>query len=536
MLMEKTFTTHTKLSSLIEEFYGYEPDEKAMEFYSNNFKYKNEQIQELFKDSEDGRLILSTNDGLSKAETLKATREAYTLINEVENMVKKFEKQVKEILQGNEEEEKTSYNKFAEDLGRKVNTFLLSEFTSSDKIVSVPVLSGLKGMKIGRFLNNLLDMEILTTDLFNKNGDCVLVSNTAPSYTSLLPQADEKIKEIRARAINGTLLSKVNELYVAPKDVLVLSINPEDFFTMSCGNSWTSCMTPGGEYDSGTLPYALGKDSMIAFTISEAKHKESLFVQKEWRQIVYLNEVDNLIFQKGYPCKRISVSERIAKDIVKRLGLDVSLTPREEFEICKNRISFEGDFGYPDIARGTFNAIDLFYGGLPSDLLEEGNRFGTITIKGQNSSACCLNCGNTTYDLSESGGLCFNCTDEDGCCTCDYCSEPTYEDDTSYIEEYGLVCSDCIASSFVFSDDYSEYILAEDAIEVLVPVRSRKGITLVSDFILESEEQVIDGSDIKDFDLYPISSYYSGEKVVPLMDLSLVEGEYYIEEPENAGA
>lgn len=529
--MEKTFTTPTKLGSLIEEFYGYEPDEGAMEFYSNNFKYKNEQIQELFKDSEDGRLILSTNDGLSKAETLKATRD-YTLTCEVNNMVEKFEKQVKEILQGDEGEEKTSYSKFAEDLGRKIKTFLLSEFTSSDKIVSVPVLTGLKGMKIGRFLNNLLDMEILTTELFNKSSNYI---TPAPSYASFLPQADEKIKEIRSRAINGTLLSKINELYVAPKGVLVLSINPEDFFTMSCGNSWTSCMAPGGECDSGTLPYALGKDSMIAFTISEGKHKESLFVEKEWRQIVYLNKVDNIIFQKGYPCKRISVSERIAKDIIKRLGLDVSSIPREEFDICKNRISFEGDFGYPDISRGTFDAIDLFYGGLPSDSLEEGNRFGTITIKGQNSSACCLNCGNTTYDLSESGGLCFNCTDEEGCCACDYCSETTYEHDTHYIDGYGDICSDCIADCFVFSDHYSEYILAEEAIEVLAPARSRKGIALVSDFILESEEKVIDGSDIKDFDLYPISSYYSGEKVVPLMDLSLVEGEYYIE-PENAGA
>ena len=533
MLMEKTFTTQTKLSSLIEEFYGYRPDENAMEFYSNNFKYKNEQIQELFKDSEDGRLILSTNDGLSKAETLKATREKYTLACEVKNMVEKFEKQVKEILQGDDEEEKPSYNKFAEDLGRKVNTFLLSEFTSSDKIVSVPVLSGLKGMKIGRFLNNLLDMEILTTDLFNKSSESYITP--APSYGSFLPQADEKIKEIRARAINGTLLSKINELYVAPKDVLVLSINPEDFFTMSCGNSWTSCMTPGGDYDSGTLPYALGKDSMIAFTISEAKHKESLFVQKEWRQIVYLNEVDNIIFQKGYPCKRISVSERIAKDIIKRLGLDVSSTPREESEVCKNRISFEGDFGYPDIARGTFDAIDLFYGGLPSDLLEEGNGFGTVTIKGQHLYACCLNCGNTTYDLSESGGLCFNCTDDEDYCDCDYCSERTYEHDIYYIEGYGDICSGCVANYFVFSEHYYEYILAEDAMEVLVPASRRKGTTLVSDFILENEEKVIDGSDIKDFDLYPISSYYSGEIVMPLMVLSLVEGEYYIE-PENAGA
>lgn len=532
--MEKTFTTHTKLSSLIEEFYGYEPDEKAMEFYSNNFKYKNERIQELFKDSEDGRLILSTNDGFSKAETLKATREMYTLVGEVGSMVNKFEKQVKEILQGDGEEEKPSYNKFAEDLSRKVNTFLLSEFTSSDKIVSVPILSGLKGMKIGRFLNNLLDMEILTTDLFNKNSQS---SVPAPSYASFLPQADEKIKEIRSRAINGTLLSKVNELYVAPKDVLVLSINPEDFFTMSCGNSWTSCMTPGGEYDSGTLPYALGKDSMIAFTISEAKHKESLFVQKEWRQIVYLSEVNNIIFQKGYPCKRISVSERIAKDIVKRLGLDVSLTPREEFEISKNRISFEGDFGYPDIARGTFNAIDLFYGGLPSDLLEEGNRFGTITIKGQDPYACCLNCGTKTSDLSESGGLCFNCTDEDDYCACDYCSEPTYEHDPAYVEGYGTVCSGCISDFFIFSEYYCEYILEELAIEVLVPSYSTRGprLTLVSDFVLRNEEEVVDDSNIKDFDLYPIAPYYSGERVVPLMSLSLVKGEYYIES-ESAGA
>lgn len=535
MLMEKTFTTHTKLSSLIEEFYGYEPDTSAMEFYSNNFKYKNEQIQELFKDSEDGRLILSTNDGFSKAETLKATREMYTLVGEVENMVGKFEKQVKEILQGDEGEERPSYSKFAEDLGRKIKTFLLSEFTSSDKVVSAPVLSGLKGMKIGRFLNNLLDMEILTTELFNKNSESYVIS--APSYTSFLPQANEKIKEIRSRAINGTLLSKINELYVAPKDVLVLSINPEDFFTMSCGNSWTSCMTPGGEYDSGTLPYALGKDSMIAFTISEAKHKESLFVEKEWRQIVYLNEVNNIIFQKGYPSKRTSVSERIAKDIVKRLGLDVSLTPREEFEIRKNRISFEGDFGYPDISRATFGAVDLFYGELPSDSLgESGNQYGTIKIKGQHPCACCLNCGTSTYDLSESGGLCFNCTDED-CCVCDYCSEPTYEDDSYYVEGYGTVCSGCISDFFVFSEHYSEYILADDAMEVLVPSYSTRGsrITLVSDLVLRDEEEVVDDSDIKDFDLYPIAPYYSGERVVPLMVLSSVKGEYYIE-PENAGA
>lgn len=533
--MEKTFTTYKKLGSLIEEFYGYEPDKKAMEFYSNNFKYKNEQIRELFKDSKDGRLILSTNDGLSKAETLKATREMYSLIGEVENMTKKFEKQVKEILQG-DEEEKLSYNKFAEDLSRKVKTFLLSEFTSSDKIISVPILSGLKGMKIGRFLNNLLDMEILTTYLFNKDYETYGTAFSAPSYTCFLPQADEKIKEIRSRAINGTLLSKINELYVAPKDVLVLSINPEDFFTMSCGNSWSSCMAPGGEYDSGTLPYALGEDTMIAFTISEAKHKENLFVEKEWRQIVYLNEVNNIIFQKGYPCKRISVSERIAKDIVKRLRLDISLTPREEFEIRKNRLFFEGDFGYPDIDRSSFSAVDLFYGKLPSDSLEENsNQYGRIKIKGQHLFACCLNCATTTSDLSESGGLCLNCTDEESFCLCEYCSQPTYEDDSYYVEGYGTICSGCISEYFVFSEHYSEYILAGDAMEVLVPASSTKGMILVSDFVLESEERVVDSSDIKDFDLYPISSYCDAERVVPLMVLSLVKGEYYIE-PENAGA
>ena len=100
---------------------------------------------------------------------------------------------------------------------------------------------------------------------------------------------------------------------ITVKQTVVLSLNPLDYFTMSFGNSWSSCHTidkenkrnmPNsyeGMYSSGTMSYMLDETSMVLYAIDpKYKGNEYWDTPKVNRQMFHYGE-EKLIQSRLYP-------------------------------------------------------------------------------------------------------------------------------------------------------------------------------------------------------------------------------------------
>lgn len=97
------------------------------------------------------------------------------------------------------------------------------------------------------------------------------------------------------------------------KRYTVLSVHPIDFFTMSFGNSWSSCHTidkknirkmPNsyeGRYSGGTESYMLDKTSMVLYTVDKSYEGTELELQPKINRNMFHYGYDKLIQGRVYP-------------------------------------------------------------------------------------------------------------------------------------------------------------------------------------------------------------------------------------------
>lgn len=236
---------------------------------------------------------------------------------------------------------------------------------------------------------------------------------------------------------------------------LVLSVNPLDFLSMSWGQSWGSCLDAGGEYETGTLAWALDEYSLLTFLISESdydKLNEDEYVEKKWRKVlVWDSDYTNLLGNRGYPyCGENLTTESV-------LSLFPFTFQSNDSSKIVNRIAVR-QLGqcYNDVSSG--NKIMLFSN---TDIESFTNLKENRPKFYLGKAVPCLECNSGIEALSEGfTGSCCSPFEE-----CEFCGEMWDSSEMYYVEDADCsVCEDCLDNSFVFSEEEGEHILLDNAV------------------------------------------------------------------------
>lgn len=369
---------------------------------------KNDYIAELFKNSEDGRIVLD----MGKVNWNPALGE----------------EDVKYILGRSEL------------VDGMLEVLMSPYFCVPEKRMSKSAPGQFSGAKIGKVLSSILDSNIL------KHGG---LDELQLDYTYT-----------KKNIIEGQLSSYLEDVSFSKREqyYLVLSISPVDFLLMSDGVNWSSCMSPGGEYCSGCLPYSTGTDTIIAFLVKksslELQSGDFGHTEKVWRQIIYLAEDTSIIGQKSYPGERRELSDFIASFIDEQLGLNLERDESGNATFYNNGL----ETGYVDIERNLSGGADFVY--VKKELL---NQERTITINAQ-KKAVCFNCGCSTDCFEcDAESLCDECEGGYHCCSCgDRCAEGEEIDING-----DMYCEYCAENDFYYIDGLCEWVSVHDVVEVI---------------------------------------------------------------------
>ena len=468
-----------ELTRVLRNF-GLQTHPRAVSEYADVLHFKNNNIQRLFENYPDGRIVINAKKACS-LDSVKnfgldlSAKESEEIFSTIRTLIA----------------QNTSLN--ISDIVALTKGFMdviCSPFlnTQTKKIEdNSGLLSSLKGMKIGKALNLILDSNIITE--------------------SWVSYEKKDIDYIRNSIIGGQIAELIDNASAASDDLsLVLSINPLDFLTMSCGTSWDSCMYPNGEYSTGTLPYATGKDTVIGFLVKtedyEVEIERSNWSNKIWRQIMYLTDDNFIVSQNPYPGDKPKFSVALSAYINEALGLGLEITKKVNFEnSAKLNVWNTGiSTGYIDLEHSGY--LPYIFG--PTD---EGEEKG-VRVCAQ-SVAFCLGCGELKEDheMSDSCGLCNNCV-VDYDYYCDHCGEGFYDDEGELVDG-NMVCNNCLENHYCYSDYLYEYIPIDTAIEVKKIDKNTSGDFYISfDVVREDvlDENAILVKDIKDLpDSLPLS-------------------------------
>lgn len=363
-------------------------------------------------------------------------------------------------------------------------------------------------MKIGKALNLILDSNIITE-------------------SSWIDYKKQDIDYIRNSIIGGQIADIIDNAGAISDDLsLVLSINPLDFLTMSCGTSWDSCMYPNGEYSTGTLPYATGRDTVIGFLVNtkdyEIEIERSGWSNKIWRQIMYLTNDNFIISQNPYPGDKPKFSVALSAYINEALGLNLEITKEASSKNVDN-LSVENigiSTGYIDLEHGGY--LPYIFGGVDT------TKGDCVEVCAQ-SVAYCLDCGGLKegWEMAESCGVCRDCED---CYDfyCEHCDEGFYDYEGAVVDGCP-VCESCLENYYSYSSYHSEYIHNDSAVEVKTIKKIGNSFYVDTDVV---EEYFLDKVAIlvRDIEFLPDSlpSDLDLDDYIFLNDLEEVKGGYYL--------
>lgn len=422
--------------------YDWPTREGILERYSKSMSHKNENILKLFENT-DGRIVIDGSElelYVSKMSQEKGRKELYDLIDLIMNhygsTTNKFKRVY--IFKNNF---KNIYKEFVESIDLETGKIDFKE---------KGFLAKFNGMKATKVLNSLFESYVLNEYLGNKDLDYEVIEGA--------------LKRTSTYFVGGAFSDTINRYRSSEYSdkELVISIRPEDFFSMSIGTSWGSCMSPDGEYNGGILPYTEGEDSFISFLVKkEDEETETHWKRKIWRQISYITEDNFICTQRDYPISRENLTYIVlnkVNDMLEHLfGKEIS---RNTNLITKSnrRIDFRNSgfssTGYPDIFM-TSGSDELF-----KDISEEELRtLDKVKIKAQGEGIC-LSCGNE--------GSIENIIECDDCCPekiyCD-CCENYYEEDFMRFalsgddgQDVDHLCENCI-------DNYTYYFEGDNYFE-----------------------------------------------------------------------
>lgn len=452
----------------VAQRWGYIINDEALSGYieASGIDNKNENIQKLFKDSKDGRIVID----IKKYLTEDASDLGIMPEEDLQNLFNNIGSEVEEI--GGLPS--WSANKLYRDLRNAVLSPMF-DFSTKRAINYKGLLTNFPGQKICKTLNGVLDASIMA------------------NYDDFQDFRHERLSKtvdfLRRKIINGRIAGLLTDSsYKSLEGLsLVLSINPIDFYTMSVGTTWASCMAPGGEFDSGALPYSTGRDSLISYLaytdqVEEMMKEDSLnfFVEKIWRSIIYITPTNFILGQRPYPSNRKVIELGIAHYINNKLNFGYSINE-------SNSLS-EQDFytkntglntGYIDFVQSSGNLCTIFgnkdqLSNDTRDWSEEGDKVLEINPQSQ---AFCFNCGRKTKFLTDSEGVCDDC---DCHCICERCGDRVEEDQGDNTED-GFVCDWCIEEEYSYSEYQMELINNDNALPLLTVLGS--GRRLGEDYI-----------------------------------------------------
>lgn len=441
-----TLVQTEQLTRVLQDF-GLMANPRAVSVYADVLPFKNDNIKRLFENHPDGRIVLNAKEVCSLNSVRNFgfdidSKESHEVFNTIRMMV----------------EANTSLSSFAiSSLIKRFMDVICSPFlnTQTKKIEDKDgVLSPLKGMKIGKALNLILDANIITESWIEE-------------------YKKEDIDYIRNNIIGGQIANLIDNAAAASDDLsLVLSINPLDFLTMSCGTSWDSCMYPDGEYSTGTLPYATGRDTVIGFLVNTKDYEISIersnWSNKIWRQIMYLTDDNFIISQNPYPGDKPKFSIALSAYINEALGLNLEIT-KETSSKNTNNLHVENigiSTGY----------IDLEHGGyLPYIFGDMDTKKGSCVEVCAQSVAYCLDCGHCKdgWEMADACGVCNDCS-ENYDFYCDSCGDGFYVGDDTWVNG-DIICPMCLEENYSYSSYNSCYIPNEDAVEVKTIYRRMAG-------------------------------------------------------------
>lgn len=238
-------------------------------------------------------------------------------------------------------------------------------------------------MEYAKLKNNLLNMDkrfsyvVFVMNTVIKDASAITISENILKadevINNTLYKTGSKYSKAFATLVPPQLKDKFNTAYsmflqnLKTEGVLVLSIDPTDYLSMSMNNNnWSSCHSINGDYQTGTVSYMTDKVSIVAYLksinncIIQTGSTTIEWNNKKWRQMVYLSEDMNVFVQsREYPNNSLTISNSIRDLMNEVLGfteyettniedaysylyiVDDIEDPTHYNDIVKNR----GDFG-----------------------------------------------------------------------------------------------------------------------------------------------------------------------------------------------
>lgn len=243
---------------------------------------------------------------------------------------------------------------------------------------------------------------------------------------------------------------------------MFLSLNPLDFITSSWGNSWDSCHDTRYNhwrdasicYCAGCESYACDETSLIFFTVKPDDFEQKYMNEgvpvhrlgKVYREITFWSgEAEHtMAFSRLYPQSNDSNPEGIYEQIRRAVETVVA----ESLGVANMWAKTEGEVvhhghEYPD---------PIHYVGYPTELDKPDH---WVSIAAGKEDVICVECGGNIdyYDDSDyKPPVCSDCADVSagGGSYCECCDSRVPDDELTYVEDYGYVCSHC----FEYNDDF----------------------------------------------------------------------------------
>ena len=268
-------------------------------------------------------------------------------------------------------------------------------------------------------------------------------------------QYDVCMKEIDILSQNYSQLVEKFKSMMLTK-VVWLSVDVRDFLRCSYGYEWYSCHRLGGEFGSGAISYALNPRVAIAYVEKISNHN----VRKlEWRQIVYMNEKQNIfVGSRQYKYENKSFSDTVQKIIMNVYGENFEqydgYNTDDMQKMAQNHICYGSAFGYNDIQ--LYSGIDKHLWILKAPNVE------VEKIDIHHDHIYCVDCGEkiTQNDIRDNSHVhCSSCNHD---CVCDICGDYHDEDDMVYVDGWGYVCEWCLDNEFTYCENCEQYHSSDD--------------------------------------------------------------------------
>lgn len=238
--------------------------------------------------------------------------------------------------------------------------------------------------------------------------------------------------------------------------VLVISIDPMDYLTMSVNNNnWQSCHSYDGCYRGGILSYMVDHVTAISYVKSkedvtyDINYKHFTYNNKKWRSVIYIS-LDSLssIHCRQYPNNN-DVAVKTARKMISEqfsiiYNIPSSYTITKDSEKIQNMVTdCRNALHYNDILHSTSYDVSRL------KMKEEGKEPYLII----GSSPLCPVCGDHHVDESSSL-VCDYCSEETYICEC--CGDRIREDDI-HCTDNGVYCEYCFNDNFTWCDHCQEY-------------------------------------------------------------------------------